>query len=58
MEKRLDIMLEITNDLAKYYPDLQQTGQIIAPLKDMVVSVNMARESRSQIEAMRAELLK
>ena len=58
MEKRLDILMEITKDLAKYYPDLQQTGQIIAPLKDMVVSVNMARESRSQIEAMRAELLK
>ena len=58
MEKRLDIMLEITNDLAKYYPDLQQTGQIIAPLKDMVASVATARESRSQIEAMRAELLK
>ncbi len=58
MEKRLDILMEITNDLAKYYPDLQQTGQIIAPLKDMVTSVNAARESRSQIEAMRAELLK
>ena len=58
MEKRLDIMLEITNDLAKYYPDLQQTGQIIAPLKDMVASVATARESRSQIEAMRTELLK
>ena len=57
MEKRLDIMLEITNDLAKYYPDLQQTGQIIAPLKDMVASVATARESRSQIEAMRTELL-
>ena len=58
MEKRLDIMLDITKDLAKYYPDLQQTGQIIAPLKDMVASVATARESRSQIEAMRAELLK
>lgn len=58
MEKRLDIMLEITKDLAKYYPDLKQTGEIIAPLKDMVVSVATARESRSQIEAMRTELLK
>ena len=58
MEKRLDIMLEITKDLAKYYPDLKQTGEIIAPLKDMVASVATARESRSQIEAMRAELLK
>ena len=42
MEKRLDIMLEITKDLAKYYPDLKQTGEIIAPLKDMVASVATA----------------
>ena len=45
MEKRLEILQQITADLAKYYPDLDQLGKTIAPLSDMVVSVNMARES-------------
>ena len=58
MEKRLEIIQQITSDLAKYYPDLQVLGSTIAPLKEMTVSVNMARESRAQIEEMRTTLLK
>ncbi len=58
MEKRLEILQQITADLAKYYPDLDQLGKTIAPLSDMVVSVNMARESKAKIEEMRTNLLK
>lgn len=58
MEKRLDMIMEITNDLAKYYPDLQFMGKTIEPLKDMMIPLELARESRAQIEEMRATLLK
>ena len=58
MEKRLEILQQITADLAKNYPDLDQLGKTIAPLSDMVVSVNMARESKAKIEEMRTNLLK
>ncbi|WP_455629919.1 hypothetical protein, partial [Parabacteroides sp.] len=54
MEKRLEILQQITADLAKYYPDLDQLGTTIAPLSGMVTTVNMARESRAKIEEMRA----
>ena len=58
MEKRLEILQQITSDLAKYYPDLEQLGTTIAPLKEMVTNVNIARESKAKIEEMRATLLK
>lgn len=58
MTKRLDILQEITADLAKYYPDMQVLGETIAPLKDMVVSVSEARASKDKIAAMRDTLLK
>ena len=58
MTKRLDILQKITADLAKYYPDMQVLGETIAPLKDMVVSVNEARASKDKIGAMRDTLLK
>lgn len=58
MTKRLDILQEITADLAKYYPDMQVLGETIAPLKDMVVSVNEARASKDKIGATRDTLLK
>lgn len=58
MEKRLEILQQITADLAKYYPDLEQLGTTIAPLNKMVTTVNMARESKAKIEEMRANLLK
>ncbi|WP_165154009.1 hypothetical protein [Parabacteroides sp. ZJ-118] len=58
MEKRLEILQQITADLAKYYPDLEQLGTTIAPLSDMVATLNTARESKAKIEEMRANLLK
>ena len=58
MEKRLEILQQITADLAKYYPDLEQLGTTIAPLSGMVATINTARESKAKIEEMRANLLK
>lgn len=58
MTKRLAILQQITTDLAKYYPDLEQLGTTIAPLNDMIVSVSSARAAQKDIEAMRANLLK
>ena len=58
MEKRIGIIQQITADLAKYYPDLEQLGTTIAPLSGMVATINMARESKAKIEEMRANLLK
>ena len=58
MEKRISIIQQITADLAKYYPDLEQLGTTIAPLNGMVATVNTARESKAKIEEMRANLLK
>ena len=58
MEKRIGIIQQITADLAKYYPDLEQLGTTIAPLSGMVATINTARESKAKIEEMRANLLK
>lgn len=58
MQKRLEMILEITNDLASYYPDLQFMGKTIKPLKEMLTPIDKARESRAEIVAMREALLK
>ena len=58
MEKSIGIIQQITADLAKYYPDLEQLGTTIAPLSGMVATINTARESKAKIEEMRANLLK
>ena len=58
MEKRIGSSQQITADLAKYYPDLEQLGTTIAPLSGMVATINTARESKAKIEEMRANLLK
>ena len=58
MEKRIVIIQQITADLAKYYPDLEQLGTTIAPLSGMVATINTARESKAKIKEMRANLLK
>ncbi len=58
MLKRLDTLNQIVSDLSKYYPDLAQLGTTIAPLKDMVSSVNAARAAQKEIGAMRDALLK
>ena len=58
MAKRLDVLIDITKDLAQFYPDMTELGQIIAPLRQMTTSVETAREHQKDIEAMRASLLK
>lgn len=58
MIKRLETLQQIVSDLSKYYPDLAQLGTTIAPLKDMVTSVETARTSQQKIGDMRAALLK
>ncbi|MGM9759755.1 MAG: hypothetical protein ACI30I_06525 [Parabacteroides sp.] len=58
MAKRLDVLLDITKDLSQYYPDMIQLGEILAPLKGMTTSVEVARTSQKDIEMMRASLLK
>lgn len=58
MLKRLDTLQQIVSDLSKYYPDLAQLGTTIAPLKDMVTSIETARASQQKIGDMRAALLK
>lgn len=58
MIKRLETLQQIVSDLSKYYPDLAQLGTTIAPLKDMVTSVETARASQQKIGDMRAALLK
>lgn len=58
MLKRLDTLNQIVSDLSNYYPDLAQLGTTIAPLKDMVASVNTARAAQKEIAAMRDALLK
>jgi hypothetical protein len=56
--KRLEILGEITSDLAVYYPDLAQVGEIISPLKDKVISIQTARDANAEITAIRDALLK
>lgn len=58
MMKRLETLQQIVGDLSKYYPDLAQMGETIAPLKDMVVSVSAARAAQKDIATMRDNLLK
>lgn len=58
MIKRLETLQQIVSDLSKYYPDLAQLGTTIAPLKDMVTSIETARASQQKIGDMRAALLK
>lgn len=58
MIKRMDTLQQIVGDLSQYYPDLSQLGTTIAPLKEMVASVETARASQQKIAEMRAALLK
>lgn len=58
MQKRLVTLQQITSDMAKYYPDLAQLGETIAPLKEMLVSISTARAAQKEIATMRDTLLK
>lgn len=58
MMKRMETLQQIVSDLSKYYPDLTQLGETIAPLKEMVISVSAARAAQKDIATMRDNLLK
>jgi hypothetical protein len=56
--KRLEILSQITTDLTVYYPELEQLGSIISPLKDKVTSIQTARNANTEIIGIRDALLK
>ena len=58
MTNRLGTLGQIVSDLGQYYPDLAELQETIAPLGELVSSVGKARESKAQIEGIRAALLK
>ncbi|MDR0536898.1 MAG: hypothetical protein LBH04_02445 [Tannerellaceae bacterium] len=57
MLKRFDIIGEVIDDLATYYPDLKGLRETIAPLGDKLSSVNVARAARADIIDVRNKLL-
>jgi len=58
MEKRVGVLLEITEDLSTYYPDLKNVGTTIAPLQTMTATITTARNSNAEITGIRDALLK
>lgn len=58
MEKRVEILGEITNDLSAYYPEMKSLGEAIIPLKDKVTSIQAARNANAEIKGIRDSLLK
>lgn len=58
MMKRLETLQQVVADVAKYYPDLAQLGETIAPLKDMLASIQTARAAQKDIATMRETMLK
>lgn len=58
MVKRVEILEQIVADLAAYYPDLQQLGETIAPLKEKTATIQDARAANAEIVGIRDALLK
>ncbi|MCD7976961.1 MAG: hypothetical protein LUG51_07315 [Tannerellaceae bacterium] len=58
MEKRVGVLLEITEDLSTYYPDLKNVGTTIAPLQTMTATITTDRNSNAEITGIRDALLK
>jgi len=58
MEKRIEVLGEITNDLSEYYPEMKTLGETIVPLKDKVTSIQAARSANAEIMGIRNSLLK
>jgi len=58
MERRIEVLGEITGDLAEYYPEMQALGTTIIPLKDKTTSIQTARDANAEIMAIRDSLLK
>lgn len=57
MEKRVSMLGEVVADLAAYYPDLEQLGNAIAPLKEKTATIQDARAANAEIMAIRDSLL-
>lgn len=58
MEKRIEMLGEITADLSDYYPEMKDLGATIIPLKDKVASIQAARDANADITSVRNSLLK
>lgn len=58
MEKRIEVLGEITGDLSEYYPELKGLGDSLMPLKDKVTSIQGARDANAEITGIRDGLLK
>ena len=58
MLKRVTKLEEVVADLASYYPDLQQLGTTISPLKEKVGTIQDARAANAEIMGIRDALLK
>lgn len=58
MEKRIEVLGEITGDLSEYYPELKSLGDSLMPLKDKVTSIQAARNANAEITGIRDGLLK
>lgn len=58
MEKRVQVLGEITGDLAEYYPEMQSLGSIITPLMEKTTSIQTARNANAEIMSIRDTLLK
>lgn len=58
MLKRVTMLEEVVADLASYYPDLQQLGTTISPLKEKVGTIQDARAANAEIMGIRDALLK
>jgi hypothetical protein len=56
--KRLEILSQIIVDLTVYYPELEELGNIISPLKEKVTSIQTARDANAEIIDIRDTLLK
>ncbi|MCD8263040.1 MAG: hypothetical protein LUD02_01870 [Tannerellaceae bacterium] len=57
MEKRIELLGQITNDLSEYYPDLKDLGDKLAPLNEKLTTVQIARDNNAEILAIRNSLL-
>ncbi|MCD7938217.1 MAG: hypothetical protein LUG98_15275 [Tannerellaceae bacterium] len=58
MEGRIKILGDIAQDLAVYYPDLNEMKDLVLPLQEKVITVNTARAEKDSIMATRNALLK
>ncbi|MDR2919856.1 MAG: hypothetical protein LBV72_10890 [Tannerella sp.] len=58
MEKRIEMLGEITTDLSEYYPEMKNLKETIAPLKGKLTSIQTARDANADITGIRNSLVK